>query len=182
MVWLKNDIIRLRALEPKDLDVLYEWENDSSLWRDGCTLSPFSRYVLSKYIAETQQDIYSEHQLRLLICDTKHNIPIGAVDLYDFDPHNRRAGIGIMISTAYQRQGFGIHALKLIQQYAFFFLHINQLYAFISIRNTKSISLFEKCNFMESGHLKNWLMTEQGYTDALLFQCLNEKQSDASLG
>ena len=38
MKWLENDTIRLRALEPEDLDLLYAWENDTSLWEFGSTL------------------------------------------------------------------------------------------------------------------------------------------------
>ena len=45
MKWLENDTIRLRALEPEDLDLLYAWENDTSLWEFGSTLVPYSRYV-----------------------------------------------------------------------------------------------------------------------------------------
>ena len=26
-MYLENDILRLRALEPEDLDILYKWEN-----------------------------------------------------------------------------------------------------------------------------------------------------------
>ena len=33
MKLLENERIILRALEPEDLDVLYRWENDASLWQ-----------------------------------------------------------------------------------------------------------------------------------------------------
>ena len=29
---INDDIIRLRALEPEDLECLYQWENDMDLW------------------------------------------------------------------------------------------------------------------------------------------------------
>ena len=38
--------IRLRAIEPEDLDLLYQIENDSSLWDVGTTNVPYSRYTL----------------------------------------------------------------------------------------------------------------------------------------
>ena len=43
--------VRLRALEPEDLDILYRYENDSSLWEVGTTIAPFSRKQLYDYIA-----------------------------------------------------------------------------------------------------------------------------------
>ena len=43
-------MIQLRALEPEDIDFLYYLENDKSLWELSDTQTPFSRYVLKKYI------------------------------------------------------------------------------------------------------------------------------------
>ena len=44
--------IRLRALEPEDLDWLYRIENDEHVWKWGNSNVPYSRYALKKYIAE----------------------------------------------------------------------------------------------------------------------------------
>ena len=44
MSYLSGTNIYLRAIEPEDLDILYQWENDSSLWVHGCTLAPFSKF------------------------------------------------------------------------------------------------------------------------------------------
>ena len=40
MAQLENEIIRLRALEPEDLEPLYRWENNPDLWSLGNTMSP----------------------------------------------------------------------------------------------------------------------------------------------
>ena len=42
--------IQLRALEPSDLDFLYDLENDQCLWTVSNTLVPFSKYTLKEYI------------------------------------------------------------------------------------------------------------------------------------
>ena len=44
-------MIRLRAIEPEDLDLLYRIENDADLWAVGTTNVPYSRYTLHDYIA-----------------------------------------------------------------------------------------------------------------------------------
>jgi len=49
---LRGENINLRALEPSDLDVLYNWENDTSIWKVSQTIAPFSKNILaskSKY-------------------------------------------------------------------------------------------------------------------------------------
>ena len=43
---LKGEYIQLRALEPSDLEVLYQWENDINIWKVSQTLAPFSKHVL----------------------------------------------------------------------------------------------------------------------------------------
>lgn len=43
-------------------------------------------------------------QLRLMIELKAENLVIGSVDLFEYDPHNNRAGIGILIDDAYQRK------------------------------------------------------------------------------
>ena len=47
------DNIRLRALEPEDLEWLYSVENDEELWQWGSSNVPYSRYTLKTYIAES---------------------------------------------------------------------------------------------------------------------------------
>ena len=44
---LENDKIKLRALEPDDLDLLFSVENSSDLWGISNTLTPFSRDLLN---------------------------------------------------------------------------------------------------------------------------------------
>ena len=93
MAQLLNDgVVALRAIEPTDLDVLTSWENDTSLWELGCTLAPYSRKRLWDYIENYQPDIYIARQLRLVAVDLASGTPVGTLDFYDFDPHNRRAG------------------------------------------------------------------------------------------
>jgi len=173
MKLLENDTIRLRALEPEDLDKLYGWENDASLWEMGSTLSPYSRYELKQYIADAGHDIYDRKQLRLIIEIKKTATTVGTIDLFDFDPHHRRAGVGILIDAAHQRKGYANIALKLLINYAFSFIKIHQLYANIPITNIPSLHLFEQCGFKTMGVLKDWLFTTNGYVDVRIVGCVN---------
>ena len=59
--------VRLRAMEPEDLDLLYRIENDQELWCLGSTNVPYSRYTLHDYVANSTGDIYSDKQVRLII-------------------------------------------------------------------------------------------------------------------
>lgn len=175
MNYLTGKQIELRAVEPEDLDALYRWENDSSLWIYGSTVSPFSRYLLKQYIESYTADITRDKQLRLIIMRKESRQVIGAIDCFDYDITNCKAAIGLLIDPDHKRQGFGRDALETFIEYAFRFLHLHQLYVHIPVCNTASIALFRTCGFHESTRLKDWIRLPQGYTDALIFQKFNRE-------
>ena len=169
MDFLENDRILLRAVEPEDLEVLYRWENDSSIWIAGNTRAPYSRFQLKQYIANSSSDIYESKQLRLMIVDKISNMAVGTVDLFDFDIHHSRIALGLYVAPANQGQGFAKNSLILIENYVFNFLKINQLYAQIAKSNVVSRKIFEK-EYELHGELKNWVKTPNGFDDILTFQ------------
>ncbi|WP_029904584.1 GNAT family N-acetyltransferase [Prevotella sp. 10(H)] len=172
---LKNSQILLRAVEPEDLDMLYRWENSTALWVHGNTLAPYSKLVLRQYINDAlEMDIFQSRQLRLMIDLTEDATTVGTIDLYDIDAHNRRAGIGILIDEAYRKRGLASEALQLMQEYAFGFLYLHQLYAYISVSNVNSIGLFRKSGYKEVGILKDWVQRGDSFEDVQLSQLLNQ--------
>ena len=172
-MFLENEKIKLRAPEPEDLDLLYKWENDTELWSIGGTLAPYSRYELKQYIL-SQKDIYESKQLRFIIENKTEKVTIGTIDLYDFDPHNRRVAVGIMIDKVHQGSGLASEALSLLCEYAFSFLKLHQLYAYIPVKNEPSIKLFSHCGFKNKGLLHDWLQSVDGYEDVLIFSLISE--------
>ncbi len=174
MVSLRNDRCYLRAVDPEDLDFLYELENNPSLWEVGNTITPYSKFTLREYLENAHRDIYEVKQLRLAICNLSDNIK-GVVDLYDFDPYHKRAGVGVVISSEADRaQGLATSALQLMVDYAFQHLRLHQLYASVSADNVASKKLFEKLRFRESGIKKDWIATMNSYKDVILYQLINK--------
>jgi len=176
-MFLENENITLRALEPEDLDSLYEWENSRDLWIHGNTLTPYSRNTLRQYIVHTQQsDIYESKQLRLIVVLKQGNISIGTIDLYDLDVRYKRAGIGIFIEEQQRGKGYGFQSLKLMKQYAFDLLQLHQLYAYIPTYNKPSHSLFRKSGYEFSALLKDWVVIKGKYTDLNVLQLINKEE------
>jgi len=169
-VFLENENIRLRAVEPQDLERLYVWENNSSLWIVGNTREPYSKYALKQYILQIDSDIYESKQLRLMIDDELSGDTVGTVDLFDFDIHNSRIALGLFIDTAYQGKGFATKALHITENYVFNFLKINQIYCHIAENNTASRLMFEKEGYESHGVLKNWINTPEGFDNIIVFQ------------
>ncbi|MGL4384210.1 MAG: GNAT family N-acetyltransferase, partial [Flavobacterium sp.] len=100
---LKGNTIYLRALEPNDLEFVYAMENDQSIWEVSNTQTPYSRFLVKQYLENAHQDIYEAKQLRLAICKDQDFPAVGLIDLFEFDPKNNRAGIGIVIQSAGNR-------------------------------------------------------------------------------
>ena len=170
MVNLTGKHIYLRALEPQDLDFLYLLENDTAVWEISGTLKPYSKKVLRLYLDNAHRDIYEVKQLRLCISTMDDNC-IGLIDMFDFDPKHKRAGIGIIIIKPEDRnKGWGAEALEILCSYAFSVLDLHQLYANILEENKASIHLFEKLGFVQIGTKKDWIRTNSGFKNELLFQ------------
>ncbi|WP_289040233.1 GNAT family protein [uncultured Zobellia sp.] len=173
MLSLKGEHINLRALEPNDLDFLYELENNTQMWEISGTTTPYSKHVLALYLENAHRDIYDVKQLRLCICN-KQNSTIGLIDLFDFDPKNFRAGIGIVILDKEKRnQGVGAEAIQLVCDYAHKVLNMRQLYANVLEGNDPSIHLFKKMGFEEVGIKRDWIFSEGKYINEILFQKIN---------
>lgn len=170
MLSLKGEHIYLRALELKDLDFLYQLENNPDIWEVSGTITPYSKHVLKQYLENAHRDIYDVKQLRLCI-STLNDKVIGLIDLFDFDPKNHRAGIGIVIENSKDRnKGVGAEAISLLCNYAFSVLDLRQLYANVIDDNLASIHLFKKMNFERIGVKKDWIFFNGIYKDEILYQ------------
>ena len=171
---IRDTHITLRAVEPEDLELLYLWENDRSVWHLSNTLVPFSRYQLKRYIESDPSNIHAHQQLRMMIyCRESEKPPrtVGSIDLFDYNPIHQRAGLGLLIaSPADRRQGYAYETVLQMMEYCRKVLFLHQLYCNIAVSNIASIQLFEKFRFETTGTKKDWLRTETGWEDEVVMQ------------
>ena len=172
-MFIQSQHIYLRALESSDLELLYVSENDSSVWRVSNTLTPFSKDILELYLHAAHQDIYTNKQLRLMICLNHSQTPIGTIDLFEFDPMHLRVGVGVLIFEEFRKNGYAYEAIELIKEYVKNTLLMNQVFCNISSSNSESIKLFEKCGFQLIGVKKQWnQISRNQFEDELMFQLI----------
>ena len=168
---LTDGILKLRAPEPYDRDLFIKWENDPTLWDTGCTVAPYSIHLIDDYINNYNPDIFATRQLRMMVELVSTGDVVGAIDLYDFDPVNKRAGVGFIIDPAHRGKGLGTQALSIVCRYSMLRLDVKQLYAFVGIDNKASLNTLEKASFKRSGKLRRWIRTGRNrYTDAFIYQ------------
>lgn len=171
---LESDRIKLRALEPEDLNDLYRWENDLTFWSEGNAMIPYSKYILRQYITRQSDDIYVDKQLRLMIEDKATTANVGTIDLYDFDPKNMRAGVGIIVDPKWQKANYATEALTLLKDYVFSVLHLKQIYSVVNTGNVASCALFRKCGFDEIGVAKSWIRVNETWQDCYIYQKISD--------
>ena len=160
--------------EPNDADNIYRWENDMQVWRDSETRVPFSMRQIEQFLLNNN-DLVSEQQLRLMVEDTQNGAQVGCIDLYDYDEFNSRAGIGILIDEKYRGQGYAKNAIKLLLEYCFNTLLLNQIYILVLATNVESMLLFESLGFERCGVRKQWYKTADGFIDQVEYQYINKK-------
>lgn len=160
----------LRAPEPEDLQWLYGIENDASLWYLGLSKEPWSKMVLAQYLAEQPGNLQRDSQLRLIY--THNGQTAGAVDLFDYDPIARKAGIGIVLSAEFRGKGLATMVLKALESYCFKTLGLHSLYAHVPMNNDASIQLFKQSGYRAVGILEDWVWFDGTHQNAQLFQKL----------
>lgn len=211
---IEGKTIRLRAVEPADVDLMYVWENDCGIWPVSGTTAPFSREQMQRFVTEQQQaDIFRTGQLRLIIEAPEADPPaakreecaalraerksekgevtgtetpcpeafandgiaswraVGAIDLFDFDPVARRAGVGILIHSLSDRsRGYAVDALLTLCRYTRRTLGMHQLWCDVGADNEKSLRLFRKAGFTVVGIKRDWQWHPEGYRDEVMLQ------------
>ena len=172
---MENNTHRLRAIEPKDVPTLMRLENDASMWWLGATITPYSEATMIKY-ATGGHDLHRDKQLRLMLDWKTENgwITIGALDLYDFDPSNMRAGVGVAIEADARRKGHASIGLELLKEYGLGTLGLHQLYAEVPSIHKPSMNLFKSCRFTASECRKDWLKVNGEWKDVVLFQTFSK--------
>lgn len=190
--------VRLRALEPEDVDRLYLWENDRDMWPFGGTRAPLSRHQLWEYATNYDANPFAAGQLRLIIelatapdnaipqssqssqytqssqnSQNSHSspIPCGVIDLYDIDPVNSRAMVGIMVAPQWRSRGIATRALELVGEYCRDILGLATIASEVASDNLPSIRLFGgKAAYRQVGERPSWYRRGERFVSALLFQ------------
>lgn len=174
---IENGLIRLRAVEPSDVDLLYEWENNQELFQFGSPNAPYSRHQLIRFVETSTGDLYTDLQIRLIVeqqIDGSYH-SVGLVDAFEFDPYHLRSGIGIMVHQKYQGKGIAREAIALFVNYLFSQWGLHQVTVDVAVTNDASMALFRESNFEPIGVKKDWLKTRSGFTDVLEYQCINKQ-------
>lgn len=167
---LYNTIMKVRPIEPEDLEVLYEIENEPGTWAVATPGGPYSHFALTRYIEQLGTDIFASGQMRLMVLDDD-GISIGTLDITNYSPTDRSAEIGIAVRSEYRGKGWGMRMIQWLEQYAIKELNLRMLYARVAdVQNLASQRLFSSLGYEKVAVLPEWVFLEGEYVDIAVFR------------
>lgn len=160
--------LKLRAVEPEDVDRLFRWENDPENWLTSCNLAPMSRFQVWEYVKSYDSNPFFTNQLLLIISVAEE--PVGYVELYDLSARHSRGMLGIYIAPDRRGSGYGSKAIEMLLRYSRDSLGLRLLGAETAADNPSAVGLFQKAGFSLTGRRPGWYRRGNSAVDALLFQ------------
>jgi diamine N-acetyltransferase len=141
MKLLKGTSIYLRKAEVTDAELVLSWENMPEFWAISESPGPYE-LVDMQLTLQQSYDLVACGQVRWIIF-TSAGVPLGLIDLFNYEASSQEAGIGIMIgSKLHRNQGYGKEAVALIIQYCRQKKLVRKLKCLIHCDNLASIGLF----------------------------------------
>lgn len=168
-MFLKDEVIVLRAIEKDDAALLYDLINDPEIERTVVGWScPVSSEQQLNWIENNQKD--SNSTIRFAI-DAGAGI-VGVCSISAIDFKNRTANLNIKLPKASRGHGYASRAVKLMIKYSFDELNLNCLTANVISDNAPSLKLWEKNHFTRDGILRSRVYKNGDYKDLAAFSLL----------
>lgn len=167
-----GELVRLRAVERRDLPLLREMLNDP--WMESMTEGwhfPVSEEMQEKWF----QSLSGNRELRCVV--DIDGIAVGMVGLYEIDWKNRSAGIYYKMDRCLENRkpGDTMDAVSSLIRYVFEELGMNLIHAEVLSENEKSRRLLEKLEFRQEGVLRQRVYKGGKFHDQLVFSLLKNE-------
>lgn len=164
---LKGKRVTLRAVEPGDLERVYEWMNDRDVTRFIMARYPMSRSDEEKWLAESSGKNGFARDVRLAI-EAEDGTHIGTIGLHAVAPEDRSAELGIMIGDkSLWSNGYGTDAIQTLVRFVFEQMNLHRVSLGVIEYNERGFACYEKCGFVEEGRSRDALYRDGRYWDII---------------
>lgn len=159
-----------RSIE--DAELYTEWMND---------------FETTDYIGRSHQMMTLENEKKYLeeninneevfaIVETENDKLIGTVGLHEINNVKRKATLGIFIGDKeYRSKGYGTEAIRLILDYGFNYLNLNNIKLDLMEFNERALACYKKCGFKEYGRRRKCNFVNGKYYDTIEMDILAEE-------
>ena len=173
---LLGEKIYLSPRNVDDVEKFTEWLNDFEttdyLGRSGALVTiEAEKEYLEKHINE---------EATFGIIELKTDKLIGSISLEKINYISRRATLGVFIGDKEARnKGYGTEAIRLILDYGFNYLNLNNIKLDVMEFNKRAIACYKKCGFKEYGRRRKAEFTNGKYYDRISMDILAEEFKDS---
>lgn len=168
-----GDRLYLSPTSAEDVELFTQWLNDFQ------TTDYIGR---SGYITTTlNEQEYLENRSKkdmasFCIVTLEEDKLIGTISLEHIDLINRDAILGIFIGDGnYRNQGYGTEAIKLILDYGFNYLNLNNIKLDVFEFNERAYKCYQKCGFKLCGRRRKCVYLNGNYYDVLSMDILKDE-------
>lgn len=170
---LKGQLVNLRLIKQQDLDEILSLTSDLSERGEYWHLNLQSEQGLKKRYAET--GLWSEDFGTMLIT-TKEDKIVGEITYFKGLWYMPGYEIGYQIYRTEDRgKGYTTEALRMFCSYLFAAKNINRLEVEMSVENSASRKVAEKCGFKFEGLKRQAIFSRGKYEDVQLLSLLREE-------
>ncbi|MPM16927.1 Spermidine N(1)-acetyltransferase [bioreactor metagenome] len=170
---LNGSITFLRTPDLTDVSYMLSVENDERYWHLSGNTSPYSREDLERFIAESASNLETDRQLRLVIIEIASKQKVGLIDIFEYEPLHRRAGLGIFISEEFRRKGLASDSVRVVIKYLFEIMDLHQIWSNVLTENEGSMKLFIDAGFVQTCIKKDWVFFDGSFHDEATLQLIN---------
>jgi RimJ/RimL family protein N-acetyltransferase len=163
----EGEKVRLRAIEPEDWEVNWEWGTETESARASYWIPfPQSRATAQrqaeKPILPHQGDNFT------FIIETLAGEMVGNIKTLHCNPRFGTFSYGLAVREAHQRQGYATEAIRLVLSYYFRELRYQKCTVHVYAFNEASFRLHEKLGFQPEGRLRRMIFTNGAYHDEVV--------------
>lgn len=172
-----GDLVRLRALEMSDLDIIMQHWNAFEIRKYLGTPLPMSKNAEREWLeSATKHSPWKDGKIVLAIEDKKTGEFLGTISLFDISPQMRRAEFGIAIhQPSNHNKGYGTDATGVTLWIGFHVLGLNSIYLYALDRNKRAIRAYEKAGFKHVGVFRNAIYVEGQFQGLVAMDILSEE-------
>ena len=174
---LVGETIYLSPRNAEDVEIFTEWLNDFEttdyLGRSGYLVS----FEAEKKYLEQNAD---NQNINFVMVTLENDKMIGTVSLEQIDNINRTATLGIFIGDKeYRSRGIGTEAIKLILDYGFHYLNLQNIKLNLMAFNERALRCYQKCGFKEYGRRRKCKFVNGKFYDSIQMDILAEEFSES---
>lgn len=166
---LIGDRVYLSPMNPDDAETYTRWMNDLEI---ALPLGNASEIYSLEKEREALEHL-SKANYNFAIVEIQSDKLLGNISLFDINLIHRKAEVGIFIGDKDKwGQGIGMEAMKLILEFGFKIVGLNNILLKVFSFNERAIKLYKKIGFEEIGRRKESYRLNNKWYDECYFQIM----------